>query len=156
MTAAALPWIMAAVSVAGTAYSAYSSERAGDKAKEAEKRSAAMQAMRYAEQEKLQREKARRLLATQAARVGASGVTLEGSPILNLMQTQEQYEKELANIRLGTQWEISETLRRGKAYDEAGEVRAGRTILSGLGELANLEMRYGWLSGNKPTTGWSI
>lgn len=144
VVAAALPYIAAAASIAGTAYSAYSSERAGDKAKKAEKRQAAMQAMRFAEQERVQREKARRLLATQAARIGASGIELSGSPILNLMDTQAQYERELANIRMGAQWEISETLRRGKAYEEAGETRAASTILGGLGSLSETGYRYGW------------
>lgn len=139
---AALPWIATAASVAGTVYSAIQSEKAGDEAERAEKRQAYMLAEQARIREENEREKARRLLATQRARIGASGVTMEGSPLLNMMETQAQYERDLLNIRQGYQWEISETLRRGEAYEETGEARAGSTLLTGLGGTAS--QLYGW------------
>lgn len=146
--AVALPIIAVAASVAGTAYSAYSSHQAGERAESAEKKQAAMMSIQATERERVERDKARRMLATQASRVGASGVDLSGSPILNLMQTQEEYEKQLANIKLGYQWQIEDTLAQGEQYKKAGEAKAGSTILSGLGTLTNTAQRYGWFEGS--------
>lgn len=144
-----IPIVVAAVSVAGTAYSAYSSHQAGEAAESAEKKQAYMLSEQARVREEQQRLNAKRLLATQRSRIGASGVTMEGSPLLGMMETQAQYEKDLLNIRMGTQWELSETLGRGKAYGEAGNVRAGTTLLTGLGNIAQIGNQYGWF---KPST----
>ncbi len=136
-------------SVAGTVYSAISSKKAGEEAKDVAQMQAASlteQAAKTQEQanvkEEQEREKARKMLASQRARIGASGVTMEGSPLLGMMETQAQYEKDLVNIKKGYQWELSDIekekqgiLATGEAYEKAGEAKAGSTLLTGLGNL---------------------
>jgi len=143
----AIPIIAAVVSIAGTVYYAVSSSQAGEKAEHAEERQAAVLAEQAGVREEQQRENSKRLLATQKSRIGASGITMEGSPLLNQMETQAQFEKDLLNIRRGTQWELSETLSRGQAYKEAGNVRAGTTLLTGLGKTAGTMYGYGQQQG---------
>lgn len=140
----------AVVSVAGVAYSAVESHQAGSAAEHAQKKQEYMIAEQAKVREEQQRENSKRLLATQKSRIGASGITMEGSPLLNQMETQAQFEKDLLNIRRGTQMELSTMSDQAQAYKTAGNVKAGTTLLTGLGKTA--ETMYGFYKPSTPPT----
>ena len=140
-------YVVPILTVAATAYSAYSSYQSGQEAKSAKKKEAARLAESYKVREEQERERGRRLLATQRARMGASGIEYEGSPLLVQMESAAQLEKDLLNIRRGAQWDISETLFEGEQYARAGTRRAGTTILTGAADIGESIRRYGWMTG---------
>ncbi len=103
--AAAIPVIVAVVSTAATVYSAVSSSKAESSAEhrvERQELRAADQAKKIAAQKASDEEKRHRaIIGTQEARYGASGVTMEGSPLLVQMESLKESEEQLRRIREG-------------------------------------------------------
>lgn len=143
-------------SVAGTVYSAMSQAKAGKVEKQATEVQAGRietQVARTGEEEKVkieqEQEKQRRLLSSARARVGASGVEMVGSPLLAMMESQVQGEKDIANIRKGYQWE-REDLRQsqedilysGTQREKAANVGVGTSLLTGLSTAAERAYKY--------------
>jgi len=147
---AVLPVIAAVAAVAGTAVSVIGSLQAGSAQKKASERQAAYEAEQARIREDQERRKAKALLGRQRAAVGASGVTMEGSPLLTLMDTATEYEKDLLNIRRGAQYQIGETLAAGEQAQTASYYRAGSTVLTGLGQTAST--LYDFYRPNMPGT----
>jgi len=94
--------------------------------------------------EKLHRERVRKLLSSQKAAYGKSGVDMAGSPLLVLQETVEQGELDALAIRYGGSIEASRnrsaaTLARmeGRAARTSSYAQAGSTLLSGGSQAAD-------------------
>jgi hypothetical protein len=157
-TAALAPYILG-VSVAGVAVSAYSAYSQGQNAKQQVNAEAAWNtynskvAQRQADAERQaaafesqqQKRQAKQLLSRQRVLIGASGVEMEGSPLLVAEDTAAQLALENTNIRTqGTRrsmaYESQSILDIMKAkasktaagnYGTAGVINAGGSLLQG-------------------------
>lgn len=131
--------------VASTVFSAGTSIYEGQQAKKtadynaqvAEQNAVAAE-QKAAYDETLHRERVRKLLSSQKALYGKSGVDLAGSPLLALQETAGQGELDALAIRYGGDVEAARnrsaaTLARmeGKAARTTGYMRAGSSLLSG-------------------------
>jgi len=103
--AAAVPVIMMAAAVAGTAVSVYSSVQQGKAQSAAREREASQLARSAAQARTAAAQKAedaakehRRILATQRARYGASGLEFTGSPLLVQIESMREGEEQLRRI----------------------------------------------------------
>jgi len=152
MPQAAIPWIVAAISVAGTAAGAVSAVEQGKAAEDASKRNAKAQdtnARVAAEQAQYaadrQRSENRRRLGAQRAAGAKSGIDLSGGSFNDvLLDTSVQGEMDaLASIYQGQatasayQSSARNSLLEGRAAKQAGYLRAGSTLLSGASQTAS-------------------
>ena len=144
--AAAAAVVAAAVISAGAGvYSADAQRRAGNQqadynAAVAEQDAKAAKAKAEYD-EKAHRENVRKILATQRALYGKSGVSMEGSPLLVMEDTQKQGELDALAIRYGgdvasarsrSEANVARMTGRNNAYAaKAGYIQAGSTLLSG-------------------------
>lgn len=94
--------------------------------------------------EQQHKEQIRRLAGTQRAVAGASGIALEGSPLLVMADTLEQAELDAQRIHYGGDvsamgFESQARLSRwqGAQAAHAGAVGAGATLLSGAAKAAS-------------------
>lgn len=153
MPQAAIPWIVVAISAAGTAAGAYSAAEQGKAAEEASKRNAKAQntnARVAAEQAQYaadrQRSENRRRLGAQRAAGAKSGIDLSGGSFQDvLLDSAVQGEMDaLASIYQGRaasaayQSSARNSLLEGKAAKQAGYLRAGSTLLSGASQTASV------------------
>ena len=152
--------IAAAVAAAGsTAYSADAQRRAGNQqadynAAVAEEDAKAAKAKAEYD-EKAHRENVRKILATQRALYGKAGLSMEGSPLLVMEDTEKQGELDALAIRYGgdvasarsrSEANLARMTGRNNAYAaKAGYIQAGSTLLSGAASA------YGQYSSSKPT-----
>lgn len=129
--------IATVVAAAGTAYSAYSaSETASYNAKVAEASAKAAQD-KAAYDEALHRERVRKLLSSQQAAYGASGVQgSSGSPLLTELDTTRQGELDALAIRYGGAIESAQAMNRAAGYRSEGQsaltggmISAGSSLL---------------------------
>ena len=140
-----IPAVMAIVSVAGTALSAYGQIQQGKAQQKWGSYNAAL-AERDAETARLNAEyeagvqckETQKLLGRQRALYGKSGVTLEGSPLLMMAETAAEGELDALMIERGgktrAQGYRSEAVlsrMKGKAAKRAGYYGAGSTLLTG-------------------------
>lgn len=133
------------VALGATAVSAASAAYQGQQAKkEADYNAAIMEQNAIAAKNKaaydetMHRERVRKLLSTQKAQLGRSGISLEGSPLLILEETVAQGELDALAIRYGGDIEASRSRSaanlsrmQGKSAITSGYVQAGSTLLSG-------------------------
>jgi len=133
---------LVAVSLASTAYSAYSQYAAGEAEERAEKRRAKELRYRYGVQAAQAEKEHRRLIATQKARYGASGLTMEGTPLLVQMESLKESEEELARIRTFGEMAAGESELLGKLARRAGYARAGGELLGGTART--MRTYYDW------------
>lgn len=152
MGVAAIPIIL---SVVGTGAAVYGSMQAA-KAQAGAEKSIKKQELRAAEQaKKIAAQKAedeekrhKAIIGTQEARYAASGVTMEGSPLLVQMESLKESEEQLRRIREGGEVEY---MTHKELAQGAGR-RAGETTRSGyvtaLGQASggayNIGSRYDW------------
>lgn len=141
MGAAAIPAIITA---AAAAYSAYSSvqagkaqEKAADKAEKRAKQAAALEAK---DTEKLHR----RIIAAQEARYGASGVTMEGSPLLVKYESLKESKDQLERIKEGGQYASGVYKQAGQEAVQAGDAGAIKSLLAGAGNVYSQGADYKW------------
>ncbi len=145
----AIPVIMLAVSVAGTAMSAMGQIRQGQAQKAAydyntqvAEQEARVARAGAAREEEVHREKLNRLLGTQRALYASAGVDISsGSPLLTMMDTASEGEEEARYIRYGGEVEATSKLneaRLGRFYggqaSRTGRIGAGSTFFTGLGQ----------------------
>ena len=91
-----------------------------------------------------------RVLGTQRARYGASGVLAsEGSPLLVMMQSEEEAALDIARVRHGgavaahgLQIEADLLRRQGRQARRQARLQAGGALLSGVGQAGSLYGRY--------------
>ena len=142
--AAAIPVIMAVATVASTAVSIYSSVSAGKKEEHAEKnvaRQLRQQAIQKAEDTAKEH---RRILAVQRAKYGASGVTMEGSPLLVQMESLRESEEQLRRIREGGAFQAEVHEEAGEEALESGYIKAGQAGLAGTTSVVKTGQGYNW------------
>jgi hypothetical protein len=142
------------VGAAVSAAAAYEQGQQQSKTANYNRRVAENQAALAKEQGKLaaesERDRQRRLLATQHVRQAASGVlTTEGSPLVVAMDSARAAERDLQLIRFGTDvratgWAAEAELQRsaGRWYQRAGTMNAGVSLLSGVGNAAGTYASY--------------
>ena len=144
-----------ALMVAATAASAYASYQSGKMQKEAADTSATLAERDAANQRAAAKiraenyaEEARRHMATMRAQYAASGVGMEGTPLLVMMNTAREVEKDLQRIKWGGEaqanaFEGEAGLQRmiGKQAYQQGIMGAGTTLLSGASRVGT--MYYG-------------
>jgi hypothetical protein len=146
-----LAYAAAAAAVAGAATAAYGTYKQGQDAAAASKYNEAVafrqadqardQAAIRAEEQALQD---RRAQATVRARLGASGVEVEGSPLLVLMANADQAQLDQERIKYGGEITASGLEARGRlegAYGRtaqtAGAIGAGASLLGSAGRIAS-------------------
>lgn len=139
--AVAIPLVITA---ATAAYSAYSSvqagkaqERAADKAEDRAKQAAALRAADTAKQH-------RRVIASQEARYGASGLTMEGSPLLVQQESIKESKDQLARILEGGEYTSGVYKQAGDEATMAGEANAIQSLLAGSGSVYRQGAGYNW------------
>lgn len=142
--AAAVPIIAVVASVASTAYSAYSSYRAGREEKKEHKRAAAQERLRAHQRADIEAKRHRRVIASQRARYGAAGLTMEGTPLLVEMESLRESEEELTRIRAGGEAGALASERAGRRAQTSGYVEAGGTAIGGATTLARAGRYYDW------------
>lgn len=168
-----------ALAATGTGVAAYSQYQQGKAAEDQAKAEAAWHAYNAkvaqreaeaereaAEFESIQHKKqADKLLARQRVLRGASGVTVEGSPLLVMEDTAAELALEAANLRMTGQRRISQfksqsildiskagaAKARGAGFAQAGKIGAGATILGGAADIGMMGYDMG-LWGKKKTT----
>lgn len=130
------------VAAAASAYSAYAASEAQAQAANYNKKVARNQAQAARDAAAIagtnRQEELRRIMASQRARIGASGVTEEGSPLLVEMKSAEQAQLELARIRYAgetrSQAYQSEAILQGfykTKAEQAAYTGAGVALLGG-------------------------
>ena len=133
------------VIMAGAAlYGAYSSSQAGkaerraaDKAEDRAKLSAAQEA-RDAEKQH------RRIIASQEAIYGASGLTMEGSPLLVQHESLMESKEQLRRIREGGGYSAGIYRSAGEEATRAGTAGAIQSLLGGASSTAQAGSNYNW------------
>ena len=131
------------VSAGATVYSAQERKKtAAYTAKLAEEAGEESMAMAGIEAER-HRDKIRRLKATQRASYAKSGVTMEGSPLEVLADTQAQADLQEMIIRHGGQVEANAYERKGmfarragRSAETAGYIGAGSSLLAGAYKMS--------------------
>lgn len=138
--------IISAVVSAGTAvYSADTQRRAGNQQADYNAAVAEQDARAAKDKaeydEKAHRENVRKILATQRALYGKSGLSMEGSPLLVMEDTEKQGELDALAIRYGgdvasarsrSEANLARMTGRNNAYAaKGGYIQAGSTLLSG-------------------------
>ncbi len=157
--------------IAGTAVSAYSTYQQKKSAQQQAKAQAAWNsynakvAQREAEAEKAaaafeanqQKRSAKQLLARQRSLIGASGVEIEGSPLLVVEDTAAQLAKEQTNIRLRGERRVqgyksrsildiskaSASKSAAAGYGRGAWLGAGATLLQGGAQAAYMGNQMG-------------
>ncbi|GAF67454.1 unnamed protein product [marine sediment metagenome] len=141
MGAAAIPIVITA---AAAAYSAYSSHKAGqaqeDAAEKAEKRAKKAAGLSAADTKKQHQ----RIIASQEAIYGASGMTMEGSPLLVQQEALSESEEQLRRILEGGDYAANVYKQAGQEAVMAGDAGAIKSLLAGAGSVYNVA------SSNKP------
>lgn len=140
------PTTLTAIAIAAgtaiSAYGSYASGRAQKKQAEANAQIAEADA-KAAEQkakydEDLHRQRVRKILSSQRAAIGSSGVSVEGSPLLALEETAREGELDALAIRYGgdvsasrSRSEAALSRQEGRSAQRAGYIQAGSTLLTG-------------------------
>ena len=151
------PAVLIGLSVAGSAISAIGQLKQGDAAKQAGDMNAAnarQNAVDATEQARLQEEnqrvEAKKILGSARANYGASGVTMEGSPLDVLESSARNAELDALTIRYGGKIKAAAYNRSAAGYQMEGEAAqsssrlgAAGTFLSGATSGASKLLKLG-------------
>ena len=142
--------VSAIVGAAGSAYGAYQSNQTGkynQRVAEADAEAAGQKAAYDAD---LHRSRVRKLLSSQRALYGKSGVDLAGSPLLAIEDTAGQGELDALAIRYGGSVDAARSKSQGQLAAIQGRTgavvglgQAGRTLLSGYGRYKGRQIKSG-------------
>lgn len=112
----------------------YNAEAARMAAKSAQEQAAIVEAQ--------QREASKRLMATARARLGTTGVMVEGSPLQVLTESARQAEMDALNVRYTGQLNATALRSQAKLYEKqipftilGGVLKAGSLTAGGLSEM---------------------
>src|SRR5574337_722926 len=147
MAAGALPIIALAATGIGTVVSAAGSIMSGKREAEAAKAQARLSELqadaelkRGDREEANMRREAARLISQQRAAYAASGVRLEGSPLLVMAQTIQDSEKDILMLQKETDAKALAYRMQSRIFEDTASTartssvfRAGSTILTGIG-----------------------
>ena len=152
---------------AGATYMSVQSQRSAAKSQEALSKYNAQLQKKEAEERRLQgteaamlnRDKARRLMSINRAKIGTSGVTMAGSPLLNQLDIAETAEIDSANImrnaQIGADQSIAQSridIMAGKSARTAGRLGVGASLFSGIGTMANTGLSYNLMKSGSSNT----
>ena len=133
---AAIPYVMMAVAVAGTAVSVYSAQKQGDAIKDAKDRDAAQARLAAKQKAEDAKKNHERILAMQRARYGAAGFEMSGSPLLVQMESMKESEEELKRIYEAGELGFSSATAQGNQAMTSGYVNAAGEGIKGIGTMA--------------------
>lgn len=143
----------AVVSAAGAIYSGQQQKKAAEYNAAVQEQQAQAIEDKAKYDEEMHRERVRKILSTQRAMYGKSGIDTTGSPLLVMEDTFKQGEVDALAIRYGgdiqsAQARSAANLSRmqGKSLQTASYFQAGSSLLAGAGQAA------GYFSGGKATT----
>lgn len=140
----AMPFVMLALTVASTAVGAISSIQAG-KAEEKAADRAAAQAKAAAEREAEDtRKQHQRIIAAQTARYGASGLTMEGTPLLVQMESLKESEEQLRRILEGGEMRTGAYEETGRQAATSGQIGGVKALLGGATSVGTIGRQYDW------------
>jgi len=128
-----MPWLLiaAVLSTAATVYSGYQSYKA-EKANARIAEQNALAAEQKAEYDaKIHRDKVRRILSSQIAKYGKSGVGFEGSPLLALEETVGEGKLDELAILYGGDLEASQQRSQASIHRMQGRTAFGTSLLQG-------------------------
>src|SRR3990167_970929 len=142
---------IAALSLVGAGYSAYSQYKQAGAEQDAAEDAADFNARVLAEQAAIEEDRKRRIakreLASQRTAYAKAGVRLEGSPLEVLVANAAELEREIFNLRVEGARRVDYQMLQRKAAGATGRakrVAAGASLLSGTAGSAGT---YGQLSG---------
>lgn len=121
------------LSAAATTQSALESDRAGRERKRASRRQATQIGKAAEEQADAERRRAARFASDQLAKIGASGFTAVGSPLLVVQEALSESFLEQQSILSGGAAQAASVRAAGSAAARAG---TGQAIATGLGGAA--------------------
>ena len=136
------PTTIAYIAIAAvSAYSTYSQGQAGKKQASANAAIAEADAdaakKKAAYDEQMHRERVKRILSSQRAAIGKAGISLEGSPLLAIEETERQGELDALAIRRGGDVQAARfrseavlSRMKGRAAAKEGTWGAGTTLLT--------------------------
>ena len=157
MAPAVIAVISIVATVASTVYSAVSSNQAQSRAAHREEKRANAAAARAREIAGQKAEDFRRrsiaALGSERAARGASGITMEGSPLLTYYENMKNYERDIERIKEGGEVEASGWL--AKAYESRQSMPSdaglyagiGSTLLTGATSVFETGQKAGWWGG---------
>jgi hypothetical protein len=134
--------IAAVVSAGGAVYAGAQEEKAAKKNERIALDAAAAAKEKAAYEEAAHRERVRKLISSQRAAYGKSGVDTTGTPLLVLEDTAKQGELDALAIRYGG--DVEEARRKseaslyklqGNTAKTSGYIGAGKSLLSGYGRV---------------------
>ena len=134
----ALAEIGLGLKVGGMVLGAVGSVLGGKAKKKAAKAAAAREREDAKFREEAHRRDTARLISAQAAAAGASGLAIEGSPLLVMAETAQLGERDALHIRRGGQLNAAALKAEGSAAAIGGYLDAGAKLLSGGSTLAGL------------------
>lgn len=133
-----MPGVLLLASAAMAVYSGYQAKQTADYNAEVLEQESKYAQDKAAYDEELHRERVRKLLSSQRAAYGKSGVDSTGSPLLTMEDTVKKSELDALAIRHGGSMEASRlksqaamSKEEGKQARTQGYVKAGQTLLSG-------------------------
>lgn len=144
MGAAAVPFIMVAISAASTAYGVISSKRAANAQEEAANRQAEQSRAAAARLAQDTAEQHQRTIATQEARYGASGLTQEGSPLLVQHESIKQSQEQIRRIIQSGEDQSLALYASGSELASAGNAQAVQQLAGGAQSIAKMGRSYDW------------
>lgn len=142
--AAAIPFVMMAVAVAGTAYSVAESKKAGRQRQSELDRQAAETKERANQLYQDTQEQHRRILARQNSIYGASGVTAEGSPLLVQAESVRQSKEQLRRIEQAGESGSQALLAEGEQAYQVGQAEGVKSLLGGASTAYGIGRNYSW------------
>jgi hypothetical protein len=120
-----------ALAVIGTAFSAVGAIQQGQAAASTADYNARVATQNAAYEERIQREKAQRLMAQQSSGYLKAGVAMSGTPLDVLADTAAQAELDALAIRYGGATQAAGYRAQGAAAKTAGYIGTGTTLLTG-------------------------
>ncbi len=137
------------VAAGGSVYSGIQQQKAAEASADTAEEAAAATREKAAYDEKMHREKMQKILSSQQAAYGTSGVTTEGSPLLVMEDTARQGELDALAIRYGGDVEAAQKRSAANLYRMQGNtamtsgiIGAGSSLLSGATKYYDNKM-YG-------------
>lgn len=89
-----------------------------------------------ASKERLQRDRARRMISETRASIGKSGATTAGTPLMVLADSAAEAEIDALNTRWGANTQSNIYRATGRNARKASTARAGASLLTGFGQIA--------------------
>ena len=142
--AAAVPFVMLAMSVAGTAYSVFQQNKAGEQRAAADTRAAEQARTKATQLYEDTEQQHRRIIARQRAIYGASGLTEEGSPLLVRAESLKESKEQLRRITEAGANQSAAYLEEAQNALDVGKAEGIKSILGGVGSAYSIGRSYNW------------